>query len=137
MEIPPGTKIAEKMVFIGLSGCIQCIYLVPLMEFAKKNNLAKEIIVEIMKSKNDYEQRVSELGKILGIEIDTSIPVPFLYIEIGDMSKVTQQEIIEEAVTGIRQELNETDQFDYLDNEFTNPKQLLNYLTKIVTDTVF
>lgn len=65
------------------------------------------------------------------------LPVPFLYIEIGEMSRITQQEVLEETVIGIREGLGEADEFDYLDNEFANPHQILNYLTKIVTDTVF
>ncbi len=66
--------------------------------------------------------------------------VPFLYVEIGEMSRVTQQEILEETVIGMREDMNETDEFAYLDNEFSNidnPNRILNYLTKIVTDTVF
>ena len=126
------------MVFIGLAGCLQCQYLFPLMEFAKKNHLANEIVAETKDSKEDYENRVFALMKQLNISPDyVPLPVPFLYIEIGEMSRVTQQEVIEETVIGIREQLDEADEFEYLDNEFTNPHQILNYLTKIVTDTVF
>ena len=138
IQLPKGTKIAEKMVFIGLAGCLQCQYLFPLMEFAKKNQLANEIVAETKDSKEDYETRVFALMKQLNITPDfVPLPVPFLYIEIGEMSRITQQEVIEETVIGIREELDEADEFDYLDNEFADPHQILNYLTKIVTDTVF
>jgi hypothetical protein len=138
IQLPKGTKIAQKMIFVGLAGCLQCQYLFPLMEFAKKNELAHEIIAETKNSKEEYENRIYELMKKLNITADfVPLPIPFLYVEIGEMSRVTQQEILEETVIGIREELNDASEFEYLDNEFANPHQILNYLTKIVTDTVF
>lgn len=136
--LPKGTKIADRLIFIGLAGCLQCTYLFPLIEFAKKNNLATTILTELIQTKDDYIIYTTKLIKKLNlIENVIPIPIPFIYVEINGMAHITNQYTIEECTASIRDNLSEEDEFNYLDCEYIDPTILMTFLTKIVTDTVF
>ena len=136
MQIPPDTKIAKKIIFLGLAGCLQCEYLVPLFDFAHQNELA-EVVSQIIHTKEGYEQAVMEEKKRLGLNNNSELPVPFVYVEVGDSGKLAKQEVLEEIVLSIREDMNDDQQFEYFDHEFNNPRLLINYLTKIITETLF
>lgn len=136
--LPKGTKIADTIIFVGLAGCLQCTYLFPLVEFAKKKHLATNVLTELIQTKDEYITYTDRLIKKLNIhENIIPIPIPFIYIEINGMAHITNQYTIEECTSLIRNNLAEEDEFSYLDCEYIDPTILMNFLTKIITDTAF
>ena len=136
--LPQGTVLTRKLVFLGLSGCLTCNYLFPLVNFVKQNRLASEVVVDVRETKKEYEHRLQELLIELKIEPDyIPFPIPFILIEVGEMLRVIRQDLLDEVAFSIRDELDESTEFDFLDSDFEDDSIPLSYLTRLISETLF
>ena len=130
-------KLAKNIIYLGLSGCLTCNFIGPVIKKSNEMNLFGNLDYKNFQTKSDYHNTALNLLKKFEIEIMNPIPIPLIFITIGSITSIASQTIMEEVAVKIQDDLSDTDLFAFFDEEINDNNLILSLISKIISDTMY
>ncbi|MHA1166621.1 MAG: hypothetical protein ACTSP4_01215 [Candidatus Hodarchaeales archaeon] len=132
----PEIKIAQQVIYYSLTNCISCVYLLPVINYAKSRNLVDTVDIIMARNKVEYKNSVREIIDLYLPECDVFSPVIIMKNPEG-LSGIVRPDIVQECANNIIQHLNilgDDATIDFLDGDLELKLFFQNLLMKMAAN---
>ncbi|MFW9991669.1 MAG: hypothetical protein ACFFD4_06385 [Candidatus Odinarchaeota archaeon] len=132
-------KIAQKVTYYALQNCISCVYLFPVISYAKSNQLIDDVEIIMVGNKKEYRKMIKPLIERYFPGQETFSPLIIMNSPDGGMNGIVRPEIVQECANNIIQKINtlgDDTVIDFLDGEYNLELFFQNLLFKMATNLV-
>ena len=132
----PEIRIAQKVIYYSLTNCISCVYLLPVINYAKSRKLVDSVDMIMAKNKNEYQDLARKVIDRYLPDCDVFSPIIIMENPNG-LSGMVRPDIVQECANNIIQHLNvlgDDAAIDFLDGDLELKLFFQNLLMKMASN---
>lgn len=132
----PEIKIAQQIIYYSLTNCISCVYLLPVINYAKSRKLVDTVDIIMARNKAEYQKLVRTIIDRYLPDCDVFSPVIIMENPRG-ISGMVRPDIVQECANNIIQHLNilgDDASIDFLDGDLELKLFFQNLLMKMASN---
>lgn len=132
-------RLAHKIEFYGVTGCMNCAYIYPLLSIANRAEMVQEVAVKTFTTKEQYREAMEQLYAT-HMRPTNNYPIPTLVLQqnVDSGSLLVAPEVVEEVATELAHQLGAMGDMalmEYMDGELELRTFFLNLLLRLVSQT--
>ena len=132
----PQIKIAHQVIYYSLTNCISCVYLLPVINYAKSRKFVDTVDIIMAKNKLEYHNSVRKIIDLYLPDCDVFSPIIIMKNPRG-LSGMVRPDIVQECANNIIQHLNilgDDAAIDFLDGDLELKLFFQNLLMKMAAN---